>query len=69
MIKEFIEHWQSHLAAGTASITSWFNGASITTGIVVGVSVYIITHLLGLAAKLGWSKVMKASHKERDKND
>ena len=47
MILEHIEkHWTSHLAAGSGTVFSLLNGSAMLQSIIVGVCIYIITHLL-----------------------
>lgn len=50
MLIEFSEHiktnWINHVAAASGSIFSLLNGAAILQSIIVGVSIYVITHFL-----------------------
>ena len=60
MLEEYIkENWQNHLAAGGGTLTSLINGASILQSVIVGVLIYMVTHIISAVAKILLKKISK----------
>ena len=54
-------HWTNHMSAGLGTFFTVANQQSILNGIVVGVNIYIITHIIQWAIKkvIAWWKNKK----------
>lgn len=46
------ETWSNHLAAGTGTAFSLFNGAAILQSVLVGLIIYVITHTMTALIKI-----------------
>ena len=59
LITHLKENWINHMAAGSGTLFSLLNGAAILQSIIVGVLIYMVTHIISALVKTLLKKISK----------